>query len=259
MVYNKNIMYSNFFDVNPNLISVEGIDGCGKSTITNEFKKSLFFKNDEAEIIRFDTCPFNEFATKYIRHILSNESKVNIDVKNTSLLYAFISDFILHQNNIEKTIEEYKNKINNKTNSFIFTDRYFISTLVYQSTILSNKEDDKYYDILKMLQYANLKLPKYIIRCKCDPKKAIERINKRSETTNEKKEIFEKLDFLTKIDKKYEFTFEHLFQFYNPILHDRITRNRKIYILEIYTDEMELDDYRESLIPLTKKLILDSK
>lgn len=175
--------------IHENLISVEGIDGAGKSTFIKSFKE--YFKSEKVEILRYDTAPFDEDATTYIRAMLSStEKEIDTDTKNKSLLYAFISDFIIHENNISKFVSEtlFSNA------GMVVSDRYLLSTIAYQSLNIPFEE------VCDIIKKSNLKFPKYIIYLDCNPEIAIKRISAR----NEEKEIFEKLDTLKQVYENYK-------------------------------------------------------
>ena len=190
-----------------NLISIEGIDGSGKSTFTNQMKKYFRLSEIVPEFdkygnvtddtmkkfdceLRFDRAPFDPIAETYIRYLLSSKPNYDVETKNTSLLYAFISDFILHQ----KDILNFSEKVDVYPKKIVISDRYLLSTIAYQSL---HVPFDRVCDIVKN---SNLAFPKVIIYLECEPEVSLKRIEKRGEV----KEMFEKLDFLNTIKENYE-------------------------------------------------------
>ena len=107
------------------LITLEGIDGSGKSLLLNKFKTE-FSTNEQAV---FTSEPYSETETNdIIRDLLQQE---NVDPSR--LLYLYISNHISH---VESLIRPKLNQ--GKT---IFCDRYYDSMLVYQSTELDSVLD----------------------------------------------------------------------------------------------------------------------
>lgn len=104
------------------LVTIEGIDGSGKSTLTTKFKEA-YDKNNKAV---FTSEPYSETKTHDIIRDLLGQT----DIDPTRLLYLYMSNHISH---VESFIRPQLNQ--GKT---IFCDRYYDSMLVYQSTELES-------------------------------------------------------------------------------------------------------------------------
>ena len=210
------------------LLSIEGIDGSGKSTFLKEFTNN--FKAKNVSMQRYDVSPFTEEGIKYIRSLLSNKDKTPNDVKNKSLLYAFISDFILHEYNIS----EFRK---NTPNSIVISDRYILSTIAYQSLTVN------FYNVIDIVQKSGIKLPKYIIYLDCSPKIACQRIIQRTKTDGKEVEMFEKESILEKIYSNYQKAL------------DWVKMNSDTIIIECDTGTKPIDEYKTHYIPLIQDVV----
>ena len=173
-------------NVNYNHIVIEGVDGCGKSTVVNLIKEAYQPFGDNKKVIT-DCSPYNEEVTKVIRKLLKNEYKLNEKILHKELLSLFMLDNYIHSNNIEE-----KTKTNNS--DIVISDRYIASTLAYQSL---NASISKIKKIIK--EYKDIKYPGLIIFLDLPVTFAASRIDKRGE----EKEIFEKVETLNKIERNY--------------------------------------------------------
>lgn len=107
------------------LVTFEGIDGSGKSTLTDKFKQE--YQNNQNAV--FTSEPYSKTETHdIIRDLLKTD-----DVKPSRLLYLYISNHISH---VESFVRPQLNAGNT-----IFCDRYYDSMLVYQSTELKTELD----------------------------------------------------------------------------------------------------------------------
>ena len=173
-------------NVNYNHIVIEGIDGCGKSTVVNYIKESYQPFGLDKKVIT-DCSPYNEEVTKVIRKLLKNEYKLNKKILHKELLSLFMLDNHIHSNEVEE-------KIKSSNSNVIISDRYIASTLAYQSL---NASMWKIKKIIK--EYKDIKYPGLIIFLDLPVTFAASRIDKRGE----EKEIFEKVETLSKIERNY--------------------------------------------------------
>lgn len=159
-----------------NFIVFEGIDGAGTST---QIKKLT------------DIDPMNFVATseptagatgKFLRQMLSGDFKV--DEKTSAYLFAADRcEHIFGRGGVKDLIDSGK---------IVISDRYFFSSLAYQSISCGEK--------LPRLLNSPFPLPEILFYFEIDPEISLARVNAR----NEKKEIYEKLDLQKKIAAQYE-------------------------------------------------------
>ena len=159
-----------------NFIVFEGIDGRGTSTQIKKIVESnpkKFYATAE---------PTQNETGKFLRRMLCGEVKV--DEKTASYLFAADRcEHIFGKNGIEDLIKQGKT---------VVSDRYFFSSLAYQS-VSCGKE-------LPRLLNSPFPLPEYLFYFKIDPEISLKRVD----TRNGKKEIYEKIDIQKKIAKLYD-------------------------------------------------------
>lgn len=158
-----------------NFIVFEGIDGSGTST---QIKKIVESNPDK---FMATSEPTTSPTGKFLRTMLAGD--FTVDEKTNAFLFA--ADRCQHiygENGIIENIN--KGKI-------VISDRYFFSSLAYQS--VGCGED--------FPQFVNSRfpLPEILFFFEIDPEISLSRVNAR----NEKKEIYEKLDAQKKIADKY--------------------------------------------------------
>lgn len=168
----------NFSHTLKNFFVVEGIDGSGKSSLISSLK-------DEIPSLRLEREPTYSELGKYIRQIISTSSK---PFCQQTLLLLFTAD---RQEHIygEKGIALKEEK------EMIISDRYFFSTLAYQT---HSKEEFDYALNLN----GQFPLPEILFYLDISPEEALGRINQRKEDL----QIFESLERLKKIKDTYEKT-----------------------------------------------------
>ena len=159
-----------------NFIVFEGIDGSGTSTQIKrlvESNPSRFFATAE---------PTTNETGKFLRRMLCGEFAV--DEKTASYLFAADRcEHIYGKNGVEELIK------NGKT---VVSDRYFFSSLAYQSVSCGK-------DLPRLLN-SPFPLPEYLFYFKIDPEVSLKRVDSR----NGQKEIYEKIDIQKKIAKLYD-------------------------------------------------------
>ena len=156
-------------------IVFEGIDGSGTST---QIKK-LIESNPEKYFATSE--PTKGEIGRFLRRMLGGE--FSVDEKTNAFLFA--ADRCEHIYGKDGIIEH----INN--GQIAISDRYFFSSLAYQSVSCGN-------DIPEFVN-SKFPLPEYLFFFEIDPEISLSRVDAR----NEKKEIYEKLDTQKMIAKKY--------------------------------------------------------
>lgn len=171
-------------------IAFEGVDGCGKTTVSQLVQKKLqdFFKEDNKVI--WTREPGGTEVGEKIREILTS---YNVDPRTEALLFA-----------ASRSENTWKNIMKNVANKkIVLCDRYLDSSLVYQGII--KKLGVK--DVLKINLFGIGKVrPDMIFYLKIDENEAFKRIL-REESRNKDSDIlqnqFEKQEQIRKIINGY--------------------------------------------------------
>ena len=184
--------------INTNHIVIEGLDGCGKSSIihylssNNTIRKimnSFVRKVEDVKYFKFDACPFDKNVSKAIRGLLKKDPKTSAylsdELRAELLLKLFSVDNKIH-NEFVKDLCEVKSNV-------LISDRSFLSTYAYQT--LGNSEEK----VDEMIKESIDQLPGLVIFLNVSPETSLSRINSRGE----EKEIFEKKETLNKVRDNY--------------------------------------------------------
>jgi dTMP kinase len=173
-------------------IVLEGLDGAGTTTQAIQAVDYLFNRDKKNHVLitREPTC--DSPAGIEIRLRLSGRivDELNDDPQYISSL--FIQDRFWHA---KKIIEPTLSKGHQ-----VICDRYDISTIAYQSSMGGDMDE-------LIAQHAGLYLPDLTILLDISSERAMERIEKNRETNPE---LFERLDFQTKVQANYLLAVEKL-------------------------------------------------
>ena len=152
-------------------IVIEGLDGSGKTSASKELVNMLDFIHKGHIKSTFephdDSC-----AGLFIRQILTKK-ETNFDPNILPLAFA--------TNRIDHGHRVIKPWLSAHNNNIVICDRYYLSSLVYQST-----DDFSFDDIMQINQFA--KKPDIFFFINVDNKTCRERLNKR----NQPEELFER-------------------------------------------------------------------
>ncbi len=160
-------------------IVIEGIDGSGKTSLSNNLVKKL---NELGKIsIRFSE-PTNYESGKFIRKFLKGE----VSLSKKEQINAFLSD---RENSVKMNILPALEK-----NQNVILDRYYFSTAAYQAS-----EEFSPEVILNLNLSKNFPKPDLLFYIEVQPEIALKRINNR----NNQKEIFESIEELTRINSNF--------------------------------------------------------
>lgn len=189
---NKNQKYHVSFDIEflehkypGKLIAIEGIDGSGKTTQAKILCEKLGKMGHKTLCTKE---PTDEPTGKFIRDVLSGKIKV----PPVAIQYLYGADRAVHQLELEEYL---------KKGYYIITDRYFWSSVAYGASDMG-RIDDYQLVVYSMLSFYNRFLkPDYSFYLKVSPKIGLKRINE----TGKKKEVYENMEKLLKIEKGYEF------------------------------------------------------
>lgn len=191
------------------LITIEGIDGSGKSSICKLLQEDKYFKNFVF------TC--EPTIDNWISEAVNYSLKNNAD--NIAELMLFLADHAQHiATTIRPNITEGKN---------IISDRYYASRCSYQGVTLQNtmKESVKW---IQSLHYGWTIKPDLTIILDIDPKKAVERCDKRG-----MKSKFEKVDFLKQVRSNFLNFVENEPKLYKVVDADQSLENVKCEVSKL--------------------------
>ena len=162
-------------------IVFEGIDGSGKTSITQKLKEFLERENKKVYIRA------EPFDRKFIEETFEKVKKIkNETLKNVVITLAFAYDRAFLE-------DEFKEK-----KGVIIGDRSFISSLAYQGLDLPL---DYVFNVNKFFE-----LPDCVFYLDVNPEIALERIEKRGE----KRSYYEKIEYLNKIRENYKRVLDYL-------------------------------------------------
>ncbi len=159
-----------------NFIVFEGIDGAGTST---QIKRLV---NSEPEKYIATAEPTGGATGKFLRQMLAGDFKVD-EKTNAYLFAADRCEHIFGKGGVKELCE---------SGRIVVSDRYFFSSLAYQSVSCGLE--------LPMLLNSPFPLPEYLFFFDINPEVSLARVNAR----NGKKEIYENLDAQKKIAALYE-------------------------------------------------------
>lgn len=158
------------------LIVIEGMDGAGKTTQAKMLCSGLSLLGYD---VVYEAEPTNGIIGRFVREILKGEKKIDI----TTLQLLFIADRNEHIGSLRKKI----------ATSVVVMDRYYYSTISYgEASGISRK----------YLEAANsiFPIPDKTFILELPPEQAFERLN----VGRKKKEIFENLDMLKRLEASYD-------------------------------------------------------
>ena len=159
-----------------NFIVFEGIDGAGTSTQIKKLAES----NPQKYIATAE--PTSGPTGKFLRQMLAGDFKVD-ERTNAYLFAADRCQHIFGQGGVKELCQSGK---------VVVSDRYFFSSLAYQSVSCGLE--------LPMLLNSPFPLPEYLFYFDINPEVSLARVNAR----NESKEIYENLEAQKKIAALYE-------------------------------------------------------
>ena len=159
-----------------NFIVFEGIDGAGTSTQIKKLAES----NPQKYIATAE--PTSGPTGKFLRQMLAGDFKVD-ERTNAYLFAADRCQHIFGQGGVKELCQSGK---------VVVSDRYFFSSLAYQSVSCGFE--------LPMLLNSPFPLPEYLFYFDINPEVSLARVNAR----NESKEIYENLEAQKKIAALYE-------------------------------------------------------
>ncbi|HAN43373.1 MAG TPA: dTMP kinase [Sphaerochaeta sp.] len=173
-------------DVLKNFWVLEGLDGAGTTTQLKNLERYMQEKGRPV----FRTAEPTIYETgKFIRRVLSGEVKV----PQSTVAYLFAAD---RDNHLENPLYGIKSHI--AKGETVISDRYFFSSLAYQSIGFD-------YSIIEQLN-SRFPFPEYVLYVDTPVQDCINRIDSRGND----KEIYEKLDYQLKVHDNYEKIFSKL-------------------------------------------------
>ncbi|MCX8158353.1 MAG: dTMP kinase [Candidatus Diapherotrites archaeon] len=165
-------------------VVVDGIDGCGKSTVIKGIKDFLISLGINRNKIFITKEPSNSIFGHKIKEILRKQKN---EYQNKELITElYLKD---RKEHVKKEILPAL-----KDSKIVLCDRYIYSTIAYQSAQGMSMEE-----LIK--QNEEFTKPNVVIILDIDPKDAIKRIN--LDKNRDKKELFEKEEFLKKVRENF--------------------------------------------------------
>ena len=165
---------------------LEGLDGAGTTTQLRNLEKALTSQGIKVHC----TCEPTEYETgKFLRQVLSGA----IQVPQSTVAYLFASDRDNHLNNPKYGILQHL-----ACGHLVISDRYFFSSLAYQSIGFD-------YSRIEELN-SQFPYPEYVIYIDTPLDACISRIDSRGQA----KEIYEKAEYQRKVHDNYEKVFSNL-------------------------------------------------
>jgi dTMP kinase len=159
-----------------NFIVFEGIDGSGTST-----QIQMIANTNKIKFAATSEPTKNETGL-FLRKMLKGD--FSIDERTAAYLFAADRcEHIYGKNGILELLKQGKT---------VISDRYFFSSLAYQSSVCGKE--------LPRLLNSPFPLPEYLFYFKINPEISLKRVNSRNET----KEIYEKLDIQIKTAALYD-------------------------------------------------------
>jgi len=192
-------------------VVIEGLDGAGKSTIISELKYIL--KYEKGIKVYATAEPSSELISGMLTRLILRSKEKLEPISYVLYLYA---DRIEHWNKIiKKKLEE---------GCLVLCDRYFYSTLAYQSAL---GVDEKFLEFITdyLISKNIIGEPSLKIFIDVDPEISIKRLNSRVKS----KEIFENLEFLKKVRERYL----EIAKKYNMIILDNNFKDKDEIVREV--------------------------
>ena len=206
------------------LYSLEGIEGCGKSTVLTEIKSKLAKANQLANWL-FTHEPGGTDAGEDIRNLLLNQNySADLSLTTQSLLFA-ASRSELNDKVIIPALNSDKN---------VLVDRYVDSSYVYQSLLSVNQKQSLPPNWVKEINRYAIK-PSLVFWLDINPELAQKRINKRIKATGQQNYLDLKPE---KEQYRRREAFEHLYHYSDNIIRIKVDEEHssKIIAQQILTD-----------------------
>lgn len=169
-------------------IAVEGIDGSGKSTLTNLIGQKLSSLGLKVYITKEPTERFKVTREESSRH----------DVQTaTELFFRFTEDRLFHQKELGSGLNSH---------DVVLTDRYLASSLAYQGVLIEPLFKSPEETVKWMLQVSSIiKIrPDLTLYLDIDPETALKRIANRGEFSG-----FEDAEYLSKVRNYYQIVLDN--------------------------------------------------
>lgn len=169
-----------------NFFVIEGLDGAGTTT---QLKLLCSYLEKQGKSVHYTFEPTDSEIGKLIRRVLKAEVVVH-PLALADLYVADRTDHLFHKDTgiVDRTTK----------GQIVISDRYFFSSLAYQSV-------ENGYEIVQK-KNGNFPYPEVLIFIDTPVSECIRRI----ESRGSEKEIFEKKDFLDKVNANYQRCLESL-------------------------------------------------
>jgi dTMP kinase len=175
------------------LITLEGIDGSGKTTVSGILASRLSEALPEVRLV-LTAQPTESETGRILRSRLSSipcECDVSLKARRMEELFLFMAD---HADHLARTIIPSLN-----AGAVVISDRYADSTAAYQGVTLRGIVRDPIQWIREVYMPWNI-VPDTTILFSIDPTSALKRIRSR-----ENMERFERIEFLKSVDENFRY------------------------------------------------------
>lgn len=185
-------------------IVIEGLDGSGKATQTEMLKNKLETAGEKVKKLTFPD--YDNPSSALVKMYLGGEFGDNPDAVNAYAAAAFYTvDRIASYLKFWK--EDYE------SGSYILSDRYATSNIIYQMSKLPKSEWDSYISFQEDFEYNKIRVPKpdLVIYLDVEPDVSQKLMSKRYSGDESKKDLHEKnLNFLLGCRKSALYAVEKL-------------------------------------------------
>ncbi|UCD92917.1 MAG: dTMP kinase [Methanobacteriota archaeon] len=163
------------------LITFEGIDGCGKTSVAQEVSSML---EEAGRDVILTQEPTKTWLGESVKRGISEEHPALTEA------FLFMADRASHSKSISEWLSDGK---------LVLCDRYADSTICYQaaSLVIEGFEGDP-FEWLRRISDAFVLKPTLTLLLDVEPRVALERIQSRERMTK-----FERLDFLEKVRENF--------------------------------------------------------